>query len=971
MRFIETRFKNVLSFGFDEEFIVPYDTSTFNMVFGDNGVGKTNFTKLIEIGVYFEYPESVGDVKNRYAKEDGHIEHTIKSNGHVWKIKSIFGRGLKKITVHKDDELQDWGNVSSVQKKILEYIVDVPFSIFKNILCSSMDNVNSILKLNAKDSKEIVNQVFDISDIGLVGEYTSKHHFSKNKSLSDKKVEKETLENNLESQKELFENFKKNDTKEEEKKLNSFKDDLKKYLEENDSIKENISHVNDILSFIEKSIVSNNIASLKKLLSEINDDITSTDCLIKISESKIKFYDKKLKEISLKSLKSDLTTKSDEIKIISDKKDGLEKTLKKMSDVAKNKAIHSLISSIEKEIEILSEKSGDYNKNIDKKKELDEEYETLSKKKEDHKRFTLYFASLSDTNAIADKIKTDLKPKLESKKTLLLDLEDKKIKLDEKLVKQKSDLSDVQKHIDFMENPVCNVKGCNMDFSSDENTKLLEESVVKKKSLLSEIDITKDLIDSMKKDIDLVKDDIDITKDLLLTSVNKVKSFVKDEFYGGFEISFNEGVDLKYFEEKFKVDFSEQDLEDFTKIGFDLETIGKTIIEKKKEIDNSNNSINFSKKTLLSSYDVSDYKDVVFSETDIDEMNNFSEEDKDEKTKEFSDLLKQHSEMSSDIAVLENKISDVEKLLIVIGETDVYDVDENELDPLISSEKTLLEEYNKIMVEKSKFEVENITKLGLMEKEFEKFNDFDFSTDLDEEISLEEHNEIFTKNKNILEKNLELSDENVTVTRTNIKNIEESDSKEKYSVFDEAIKEATSKIQDVDVDVKKLHEEFKSAELLKELYNNGWLKNELIGQVVGGINNIIRDITERYDIPVSCEFDSGFNSILYKYGVETKYGMCSLGQRKMLSLISIIAIVSYYKQVYPQINFIFLDEALSSLTEVNVNKMVSVINEHLVSRLGMTVFISHHSFLKSSYFDNIYKLEEMNIMTKVTVVNEN
>src|SRR4051812_45246247 len=126
MRFIETRFKNVLSFGFDEEYVIPYDYSTFNMVFGDNGVGKTNFTKLIEIGVYFEYPENVSDIRNWYAKEDSHIEHTIESNGHIWKVKSVFTQKLKSITVYKDDVFEDWGNPSSVQKKIGEYIVDIP-----------------------------------------------------------------------------------------------------------------------------------------------------------------------------------------------------------------------------------------------------------------------------------------------------------------------------------------------------------------------------------------------------------------------------------------------------------------------------------------------------------------------------------------------------------------------------------------------------------------------------------------------------------------------------------------------------------------------------------------------------------------------------------------------------------------------------------------------------------------------------
>lgn len=353
-------------------------------------------------------------------------------------------------------------------------------------------------------------------------------------------------------------------------------------------------------------------------------------------------------------------------------------------------------------------------------------------------------------------------------------------------------------------------------------------------------------------------------------------------------------------------------------------------------------------------------------------MNNFNEKTVEEKTLSFNSLVDKYSDSTSKIAVLKEKEKELRLIVDSIGEIKTYDfnndIDNDILNAMIVEEENNIEVYGKDIIDNNNLDAGYKTELRLAKTELEKYLDFNFEYSfLDYNGSLSEIKEGLVKDKVVLDNDLKICGDDITTTKTNIKNIEESDSKEKYKVFDKAISEAQIGIDLVNKEVIQLHEDFKVAELLKELYNAGWLKNELIGQVVGGINGIIGEITTKYDMPVSCEFDSGFNSKLFKYGIETKYGMCSLGQRKMLSLISIISIVFYYKQVYPKINFIFLDEALSSLTEVNANKMISVISEYLVNKLGMTVFISHHSFLKTSYFDNKYKLEEVNLMTKVSV----
>ena len=219
---------------------------------------------------------------------------------------------------------------------------------------------------------------------------------------------------------------------------------------------------------------------------------------------------------------------------------------------------------------------------------------------------------------------------------------------------------------------------------------------------------------------------------------------------------------------------------------------------------------------------------------------------------------------------------------------------------------------------------------------------------------IEEHNSILIKKQGI---------------EFNIKSLEDKKDDKELEIFDRDIERTNNNMVYQNNELNEMFEEQISLDLMKELYNNGWLKNELIGQVVGGINGIISDICRKYDINVMAKYDSGFNATFYKDGNEVKYGTCSVGQRKMMQLISMVGIISYYKHIYKDINFMFLDEALSSLSESNSNKMVKMLDEYLVDKMGVTIFITHHSYLKSEYFNSKYFLKESSIggYTEVTI----
>ena len=185
MELIKTRFKNILTFGGDKIHTIHYLKGNISQIAGENGLGKSNIVKMLDIGAYYKYPNTVATVINDTCKE-GFIEHTIRSNGSIWQIHNLFkSNKLFSVTVKKDGIVQDWGNPSKAQTLVSENIVDIPYSVFSNIFCSSIDNVSSILKLSAKDSRDITNNIFDLNDINII----NKDFLSKDDNLNNKNIE--------------------------------------------------------------------------------------------------------------------------------------------------------------------------------------------------------------------------------------------------------------------------------------------------------------------------------------------------------------------------------------------------------------------------------------------------------------------------------------------------------------------------------------------------------------------------------------------------------------------------------------------------------------------------------------------------------------------------------------------------------------------------------------------------------------
>lgn len=961
MKLIRTEFKNVLSFGGDIVNVTEYTPSSFNMIYGDNGVGKTNFTKLIEIGLYFEYPESVADIKNWSAKE-GYIKHTVESNGSVWEITSVFRNNLKSVTVVKDNEQLDWGNPSSVKAKIAEYIITVPFTVFKNILCSSIDNMSSVLKMNAKESRDITNQIFDLNEINLVGAYTSKYNYNKNRNLGETNEKLTTLRTSLESQEDLLKEHKAKNNSEKIKRKTELKAEIEEFeksiklveldISKNKASLESISYHEDVEK---RSKIIESIADLKKQISELSGKI-------EVNQTKLNKLDIEKANNDLSDLVDNIKLTESDIAIKKEEKTSIENTIskynEKVDNVKKSKVYLDYIGYANKLTDTTS-KIAENNILIDS---LNKSIEARKANIQKHSEFEAYYASLKSTHDMLLNVEKTLKPV----RNKLIDKLNENERLREAKVSEidlmVSDLSEIDREIIFLQNPKCPLSDCGKDFSSPSMSARKDELYIKRNEIDTKLSVERNAYATLTKEHSKLLSEIADKNAEINMLIAKIKEFSVSDVYP-YEGSLKDNFDLVGYRSKYSVNI-------------DLPAEQKELnsdIDKRDHLISDNNNKNAENKLATNSMEFI--------------RKEFSMSDEDFRAvmlpiyEEFKDVEVNKKEQEINSSILTGVISAIEELdkslykkshdksslLDKIKSMDdnlkyydgLIDLSYESISEDMSANKTKLDEYNTSLIEENN----NL-----------KHHELKISKDYDSDVEYETPSmpKDFYIDRNIgLTVDLNKDKDKLSRVKFELDALDAEDESEKFKLFEESINKIKNSVSETEVMYNKALLDFQASEILKELYNNGWLKNELIGKVVGGINKIVYDITEKYDINVRCEFDSGFNAKFYKNGLETKYGLCSVGQRKMMQLIAIIAIIAYYRQIYRDLNFIYLDEALSSLSEVNVNKMVSVIKEYLINEMGMVVFISHHSYLSNTYFDRCYELKDTKTYTEIAIIESN
>jgi DNA repair exonuclease SbcCD ATPase subunit len=133
------------------------DTSSLNLIIGENGTGKTS---IAECATYLLYGKlenfTSADIPNRINKAFyGKIE--LDCDGHNVIIERGLNPGLFKVQI--DDEVIDTAGKLNVQSMLEENYFKIPYSVFHNILVLEVDEVKSLLSMSASDKRNIIDKI--------------------------------------------------------------------------------------------------------------------------------------------------------------------------------------------------------------------------------------------------------------------------------------------------------------------------------------------------------------------------------------------------------------------------------------------------------------------------------------------------------------------------------------------------------------------------------------------------------------------------------------------------------------------------------------------------------------------------------------------------------------------------------------------------------------------------------------------
>ena len=133
------------------------DTSSLNLIIGENGTGKTS---IAECATYLLYGKlenfTSADIPNRINKAFyGKIE--LDCDGHEVIIERGLNPGLFKVQI--DDEVIDTAGKLNVQAMLDENYFKIPYSVFHNILVLEVDEVKSLLSMSVSDKRNIIDKI--------------------------------------------------------------------------------------------------------------------------------------------------------------------------------------------------------------------------------------------------------------------------------------------------------------------------------------------------------------------------------------------------------------------------------------------------------------------------------------------------------------------------------------------------------------------------------------------------------------------------------------------------------------------------------------------------------------------------------------------------------------------------------------------------------------------------------------------
>ena len=892
-------FSNIFCFG-NQKITVDYDNlgdGSLNMIIGKNGCGKSSFIKLHKLALYFE---SDGVLLNGISNDingSGYVAIEVSSNGHRWRIASHYTRTkLNTIEVFKDgsDTPEDWGKIPDTKAMINQQIIDIPYHIFSNILSLSINDFKSFLSMNPKDTRNIRDRIF--------GFYV----------LND-----------------MMENLKVN---------------MKSYTDR---------------------------------YSEINSKVASLNEIIEDTNHKIETEQQQL------SLHSDAEKIELQNKIL-ECQSRLKEQQQSLSALEQSKSQYQLLMNYYKDVDTLS-LINSFSNNINKLRA------SITKLKEQYK---------SGSSVVKD-MEADVRT-YELKESL------KVYELVASKVRQQQEKFDIIDTV--LKNSVAEIQRLE---AAVENVKFVKNYNSVVESVLSKASVVKTLLLKIKELSDLVKIKEDASRELqtsvdnhtveVKVSNDKISTLKKENSLylqkkcptcgNNFETAeFRQKVVANETEISKLKEVIKQREEVIASIKLDVQSVGNELSQLQRQLNDcirdkdvewmslttivlpaGNSNIESTEeykrfKVLIDNLIGCNYE-ILEQIASVDDYIITSVDDSVEQ--QLASALEQQQKMNEEKIALSAKISSSQSTLSQYDDTVITTAREAtyKLQELTDG---IIASYKQQCIDKEA-EVQAIAQ-SIKDKEAEiatiamKIDNLRNGVSTIEyykeriqpeifEITKEELNTVISSvNDQIsaINSNLQTYNDELISLNSRLSSIVEV-SKSKLQQLEQLRSEYIQKSEELNKEERKVLVNINFLKIIEYTLSDEGIKSYIIKELVPAINCSIGEILSQLEIPLVVKFDNEFKPTIYRFGEPVSIASISTGQTKMIDSAITFTITRLLLSKCNGINVVFYDEIFSSLHSSAVTTMMEIISNELVKGLGLHVFLVNHSYISSSFFDNIFE----------------
>ena len=894
-------FSNIFAFG-NKITRVDYDNlgdGSLNMIIGKNGCGKSSFIKLHKLALYFE---SDGVTVNGISNDingNGYVAIEVTSNGHRWKIASHYTRTkLNTLEVFKDgsETAEDWGKIPDTKAMINQQIIDIPYHIFSNILSLSINDFKSFLSMNPKDTRNIRDRIF--------GFYV----------LND-----------------MMENLKVN---------------MKSYNDRYTEINNRVTSLNEIIEETNQKI-----ANEQQQLS-LHSDAEKADLQHRIEECQTQINHNK-KELS------DLEQSQQQYKLLMDYyKDQETLTL-----------IDSLTSNINTVRTSINSMKEEYDSDYQVVKDMESDLRTYELKSNLEVYKSIVF-KIQQQQQQLDKIETDLASSNES----VSQLETKLRSIG--LVKQYNSV------VEFIFSKISSIKTIHAEFN--EVTTSLNNEEKASEEIKTSIQQHETATKSAKETIaNLEKENSLYSQKKCPTCGNNFESAEFQQKIVSNDVEINK---LKEIIRK-RLEVIEKLTNDVNDIDVDIKklTEHKTSLTYKRNLEKSaiNDTItSFNEPIIVQSSQYQAFNefyhnllllsddDICDLPTEIDRYTIASADDTNVQ-QAYDQQIEQHQKLGEEKIALHAKISS-DKATLSQYDDNIIATARDAVYKLQSLTSDIIDTY-KDQYNNKTAKINEVAR-SIKEKESE-VNDITARiNELKNGISTTEYYqsrilpEIFNTNKeevdgiiddinqkiSNIDSNLQTYNDNLITLNGKLASIVEV-SKSKLNQLEQLLAEYKQKSEDLNKEERKILVNINFLKIIEYTLSDEGIKSYIIKELVPSINKNIGEILSQLEIPLIVKFDDEFKPTIYRFGEPVSINSISTGQTKMIDSAITFTITRLLLSKCNGINVVFYDEIFSSLHSSAITTMMEIISNEMVKQLGLHVFLVNHSYISSSFFDNIFE----------------